>query len=52
MDLLAAAIDGANAVFSARNAELRGRDYARLVCLIYDEAKDRIREHGESAAKP
>jgi hypothetical protein len=42
MDLMAAAIDGATALFTARHAELRGRDYARVICLLYDEARQQL----------
>jgi hypothetical protein len=42
MDLLASAIDGATAAFAARGAEPKGRAYAQIICLLYDEARNRM----------
>jgi transcriptional regulator with XRE-family HTH domain len=42
MDLLGGAIDSAEELFRARGAESRGRPFAQIVCLLYDEAKQRL----------
>lgn len=45
MDLLAGAIDAAREVLAARGAEPRGRSFAQIVCILYDEAAARLRGH-------
>ena len=42
MELLGSAIEGATAAFAARNAEPAGRAFAQIVCLLYDEARERM----------
>ena len=49
MELLASAIEGATAAFQARNAEPSGRAFAQIVCLLYDEAYNRMNKPNTQA---
>ena len=42
MELLTEAISVANKIFEARGATEIGLNYARLICLLYDEARNRM----------
>ena len=42
MELLTEAISVANKIFEARGTSEIGLNYARLICLLYDEARNRM----------
>lgn len=52
MELLNGAIQGAIDLFHKRNAEGEGVNFARVVCILYDEMKKRADDARAAAAPP